>query len=353
MQRWIILYAVLCLLLISLFPNPADADNHVRSLLEQHLSIVEAQRDLKQIESKEVGLQLQLSRLRVKLADQEAKLDRVKVHAGQVVKAYYTGDRTSLWMALFFSKTWKEFFLILDYVWMIYEQDRELFQTFSEQYKATKALEVDIQSKDTDYKQLKAQVQAQIRRLDQLQSDLDGKLAGRSDKEIIRKLMERLGQDWLNIGLPTFEQYFQTIAQSMQDLPNLITKDDLKQSESGYSLIITDSQINQFLQQKNPLLRSVTFTFKDGQMWIQGVQNDIALTIIGHYVLVSSKELQFAVDELTYDGYSLPKETIRQLSNQFDLGFYPTQIHPNVRLTEVEMKNHKLRLNINLSLLGG
>jgi hypothetical protein len=332
---------------------PVYASSHdgssVRHLLQQHLTSIEVERDIDRLKKEQLVLEQQVSALQQKLNEQQVKLENQRVQAGKILRAYYEGERPALWTALLAAEDWHEFFLIFDFLIAIYERDRDILLQFAEQFSSIKNLKGDLESLQGTVNQAIAHYQSQLSRLNQLNLQLEGQLSKLPDSEKIRLLMKQLENDWLQQGLPTFERYIYQLSVSMQDLPEIIDSSKLTKSASSITIMLSDQQLNRFLASKHPMFESTQFTFGDQEMWIEGIHESAALTIIGHYRLTSDTSMNFVLDKLIYDGYELPDSTKDQLSQKFNLGFYPAQIHPNVRIKSIEMKDHQLELQISFS----
>jgi peptidoglycan hydrolase CwlO-like protein len=333
-------------------PTYASSHDHssLHQLLQQHLTLVEVERDMSRLKKEQLRLKQQVGDLQLKLNEQQVKLDNQRIKVGEIVRAYYVGERPSLWIALLSAKDWHEFFLIFDFLTAIYERDRDVLVQFAEQFRSIEILKGDLQSLQGTVNQTIAHYQSQFTRLNQLNLQLEGQLSRLPDDEKIRLLMKQLENDWLQQGLPTFERYFYQLSLSMQDLPEMIDTTKMKKSGSKLTVTLSDQELNRFLASKHRMFQATRFTFRNQEMWIEGIHDGAALTIIGHYQLISDKAMHFVIDKLIYDGYALPDSTKSQLSTKFNLGFYPTQIHPNVRIKGVEMIDHELHIQISFSL---
>jgi hypothetical protein len=351
-RKWI-LFLVLFFLLTSSIPvysQSAPASPAVRILLEQHLDRVEARRGIDNLKEEQLELERQTLSLQTKLADQQLKMNKQQQQVGKVLRAYYAGERPSLWTVLLFADSWSEFFLIFDFLQIIYDRDRDTLNRYKQEVQITTDMKNDLDSLHGTIKQTIAHYESQVLRLDELNRQLDGRLSQLPDADKIRLLMEQLENDWLTKGLPAFEHYFKTISGSMRHLPEMIDLGQVDRSGSKIGVTLTDRQLNDHLVKKNRMFQNTRFTFKEDEMWIEGIHEGAALTVVGHYELVSSKEMQFRVNQLVYDGYQLPKSTQDQLISKFNLGFYPTYIHPNIRIDSMEMKEHTLQLVVKFTL---
>ena len=58
----------------------------------------------------------------------------------------------------------------------------------------------------------------------------------------------------------------------------------------------------------------------------------------------------FHVDELIFNGLALPDTTRAQLEQQFDLGFYPSEIVSFLKAKSVEVKGNDLIIKLSISL---
>lgn len=351
-RRPVLLFLLFSLIVGSMPINAQSApdDPKVRALLQEHLDRVEARREIDKLKIEQLNLEKRALSLQSQLKLQKANVEKQKLQVGRLLRAYYANERPSLLAALLAAESWSDFFLILDFLQIIYDRDREILNAYKLDVQLTTNMKNDLDSFRVTIKQSIAHYESQIKRLDQLNRQLDGKLSKLPDADKVRLLMTQLEEDWLKKGLPAFELYFEIISDSMRYLPEMVDLTQVEQSGSKLIVTFTDNQLNQFLAKKNQIFENTRFTFKDNEMWIEGIHEGAALTVMGGYELISPKEMQFQVNQLIYDGYQLPKSTQDQLATKFDLGFYPTLIHPNIRIDSLVMSNGSLKLVVKFSL---
>lgn len=328
----------------------AAPDTPLKELLQQNLNLIEAERELKRLNQTKIQLQSEQAILESQVRSMESRLDEQRDQVANVIRAYYSGERPTLWMAIFMTDNWSELFFIYDLLEALYEHDRLVLQEYQKQYDATVKAKQDLESVQNTVVQTIAHYKAQMEQLRRLDQELQGRLAALPDADKVRLLMKQLEDDWLEKGLPAFTAFFNELALSMQQLSDIINPSNITRKGTTLRVEIADTDINTFLASKNRMFESVIFTFRDGNMWMEGRYQNIILTMIGYYEKVSDQKLEFVIDSLYYDGFELPDSTIKNLQNQFDLGFYPAKINPRVRVQSIQMKDRLLQIDFTLSL---
>lgn len=79
----------------------AANDEEVKLLLQKGLTVYEIDQELARIQLEEAHIMKQRTTSELELQQQTARSEETKRHAAKVLRAYYMGDRDSLWMLLF------------------------------------------------------------------------------------------------------------------------------------------------------------------------------------------------------------------------------------------------------------
>lgn len=349
-RLFIIAFILISLIFGQSILTSAAPNTPLKELLQQNLNRIEAERELNRLNKTKIQLESERTILESQLQTMESRLSKQRDQVSKVLRAYYSGERPTLWMAVFMADNWSELFFIYDLLEALYAHDRLVLEEYQKQYDATVKAKQKLASVQNTVTQTIAHYKAQMEQLRKLDQALQGRLAALPDADKVRLLMRQLEKDWLGKGLPAFTAFFNQLAESMQQLPEIIDPADITRKGSTLRIEIADSDINAFLASKNPMFRSVTFTFREGDMWMEGRYQNIILTIIGHYEKVSDQKLEFVVDSLYFDGFELPNSTIENLRKQFDLGFYPAEINPRIKVQSIEMEDNVLQIDFGLSL---
>lgn len=360
MNTWIrIIAAALCLFIFASLSKPAlllaePTPEETRAILEKSLSVVEIDKEIARIEQQQRDIAARLTSLERELLDKDRLVAEKRDQAGAVLRAYYMGERDVLLSALFSSENWNDILLMWEYYNIIVEHDHRLLNTYAADYRQVRELDEQLQATQAELGALKTNLLAQRERVLALQSDIDSALAQSADPETMKRLIAELSEFWENIGIREVRQYFEALASAMQDLPEMITsdKDSLSIDGLNYTVQVKDEQLNAFLRSKNKLFDNFAFSFEQDRLIATGKRNDIIVTIQGHYTVEEEPQnsILFHVDHLLFNGLELPDTTRRSLEEQFDLGFYPKQIMPFLKATEVHIEDGLMKVKLTLNL---
>ncbi len=346
-------YGIITLLISTLFfyiHHSVHATPSERVLLQQYLTIVEVDRDLSRVKEEEGKLETELKVNQDKRIIQEEIVKELRAKGAIIVREYYTGERIS-WVSMLFSmESFHHGILMIEYLFEIFDRDMTELQQAYEAYQSLLTLQQEMEQQHTDLIVLINHYAAQKNRLQSLEQSLNTSLENIPERERLEKLMKQLEDDWLQKGRPTFELFFNQLAVAIEKFPTIIKKDNINLKGLNPKVTINDQEINEFLSSENPLFKQLTFSFRDDEMWVQGIHEDIALTIVGSYKKVSDESLAFNIHQMTYDGFFLPDTTVEQMERSIDLGFYPAYIHPNFRIKSYSMSDHQLQLELKFAI---
>lgn len=322
-----------------------------KELLEKGLTLHEIDRELDRIEERERMLEAQILGAQEQLKVQEAKKNVEKQRAGEVLRAYYTGERDSFFSAFLQMQQLSEFLTVLEYVQIIFDSDRQAIERYTT---STEALEQTItalqqtEAELADVKQLylqKKQVAIQTK-----QTLEEARAAMAHPTEFDDQLSE-LTQRWETEGLPLFRTYFRTLAKAMNDLPEMLEDGDhLTMKGLTWEFRMKDSDLNTFLRTKDDLFEQIAFRFEEDQMIAEGTADGHSIFISGQYAIFDepSHHIGFDISQLEYEGFSLPESTVLEMEEQFDLSFYPKAMIPFVKATKLTIQNHELNIKLEL-----
>ncbi|MCR8634989.1 hypothetical protein [Paenibacillus radicis (ex Xue et al. 2023)] len=361
-QQAICLILCLAIGLYHYQPAFAASTEETKLLLQKSLTVFEVDQELARIEKQEKSLILQLASAEQELKAQQALSVDTKRHAAKVLRAYYMGDRDSLWMLLFSISSFKDALTTFDYLQMIVRNDRESLKRYTDNQKQLQELSKSLTTSKTALLQTKDRYIAQREKLILLQKQLDEDVAKHSEAAEILQQMTNLTVQWQNKGIPLFKMYFQALAQAMKQLPEIIS--DSKDGKNNHLIVngfqytfqITDQELNSFLRSKNELFRNMTFRFTDSQVITTGTQDGMEVLIKGKYELAVKDEpkgktfVRFRIEQLQFNGFDLPATTIDAMEKEIDLGIYPQSIASFLLVTGVKLEEGKLSLMLKLAL---
>jgi hypothetical protein len=345
---------ILLVLSLTLFPFTASAQEGLpleQLILQQHFTQKELERTLTLIKEEEGRLQADIARLDLELARQKLIMEAMRRHAGDVARAYYTGERVSLLSLLFDTENFSNLLLLVDFLQLLYQRDMSKLEAYQAERTKAAVLQTDKQTRLVALQELRANYEQQLAEMLAIQAEKEQNVKKLSDSTSVESLMDHLVVDWRNRGLPAFQTFFGMLANVMSQIPELATPERI-QSESLFSHTFTIRQqdFNQFLVSKDELFKQSHFQFDNNQLIVDGTYDHMRLRIVGNYELVSPKQLKFHINQLYFDGFALPQSTIEEMEKAYDLGFYPELISPNIQVEGITMANEELKLQLKIHL---
>ncbi|WP_259619530.1 hypothetical protein [Paenibacillus doosanensis] len=346
------------------FVHAAVTSEESKQLLQKGLTVYEIDQELARIERQQQNLNAQQTSTQRQLEQQQALSGETKQHAGRVLRAYYMGDRDSLWMLLFSAGSFKDALVTLEYLQMIMTSDRDALQKHLDNQKKLKELTSELQTSQAELQQAKDNYMAQKERLTALQQQIDADLAKQPNAApTLLQEMTNLTLQWQEKGAPLFKTYFLALAQAMKQLPELVSASDsgggknthLIMNGFQYTFQITDEELNAFLRAKNPIFQNMSFRFTRSDIIATGRQDDMEVTIKGSYDLAvkndgKTKFIRFTIQQLQFNGFDLPQSTIDAMMKDFDFGIYPQAFASFLQVTEVRQEEGKLSILLKLAL---
>ncbi|CAG7620449.1 hypothetical protein ACFQI7_05790 [Paenibacillus allorhizosphaerae] len=366
-RKWTVLLMIwLCF--VSAFPRStvwAETTEANRDILQKGLTVYEIDRELGRISERQATLTAQLKDTEQKLQAARSASAEARQHAAKVIRAYYQGDRDSLWTIVFSIRSLSDALSVLEYLQMILHTDRQALSRHETAWKQLTALQAEQTQAQTALTQTKDRYTNERARLVTLQKEVDEMLAKNKEAVKVQQQITDLNRLWQDKGVPLFKTYFQALAKAMNDLPEIMTAgspgsggktSNLIMNGFNYTFQMTDQELNAFLQKKNEIFRNMTFRFTEDAVIASGKQDDIALTIKGRYEMASKDNgksksfIRYSIQELLFNGYALPATTVEELQKNFDLGIYPQNIASFLQITGLKLEEGKLSIFIKLAL---
>lgn len=367
---------LVCLLVASLAAAPyaaigetaiqsaGDASGEAsRQVLQKGLTLYEIDQELSRIADLEQQLNVQISTAEQELERIRASSDEARRHAGKVIRAYYMGDRDTIWLLLFSIRSLPDALSTLEYLQMILGSDRRALRQHSEEQARLNKLTQELTQSRLALQESRERYLSGRERLVALQKELDEALAASGQADRLKQQMDELNTQWQVEGVPLFQTYFRALAKAMKDLPEMVTSGSGGNSRLilngfNYTFQMTDEELNDFLRQKNELFHHLTFRFTPDQVIAEGTHEDTSVLIKGNYRLETKNSsdsktahyVKYSIDELQYNGYMLPDTTIKALESQFDLGIYPHNIASFLQVTGITLEEGKMSIMLKLAL---
>jgi len=353
MRNCLLILFALMLILCPFTQAVQAADNRAleQLILQQHFTQKELERTLSLIKAEEGQLQAEIARLDVELKRQKLVMEAMRRHAGEIARAYYTGQRVSLLSLLLDTENFNDLLLLFQFLQILYQRDMAKLEAFQAERARSEALQNDKQSRLHTIHELRARYEQQLAEMLAIQAEKEQNVRKLPDPATVDGLMDHLIVDWRTRGLPAFQTFFSMLANVMTQIPELATPDRI-QSDGllSHTLTIKQEEFNQFLMSKDELFKQAHFQFENGELTVDGTYDHMHLRIVGSYELVSPKQLKFHIKQMLFDGFALPRSTIAEMEKTYDLGFYPELISPNILVENLTMANQELKLQVKLNL---
>lgn len=356
------IWAGWCVLGLGIPIVEAETVQENKELLQKGLTMYEIDQELMRITEQEAKLQEQLKNAEEQLKLAELSSAEARAHAAKVIRAYYMGDRETLWTLLFTIRSFSEALTSLDYLQMILKNDQQALKRHTEAWQQLTEVKDKLNKAQTELQQTKSNYLEQRTRLVALQREVDDALVkNKETADQLQQQMLELNRLWHDKGVPMLRTYFQALGEALKQLPEMVAAE----SSSGGNLIMngfhytfqmTDQELNDFLRQKNKLFSDMTFRFTPDKMTAAGMRDGISLEMAGSYEIASKDNgrnvtyLRFRMKELKFNGFMLPSATIEALEKDFDLGLYPQNIASFLQVTGVKIEEGKLSIMLKLAL---
>lgn len=332
--------------------EPLQGD--IRDLLEKSLSVVEIDKEIERIQEKKKELLATMSEAESELLEQELHIADKREQAGEVLRAYYMGERDSLFSALLTMKSWTRFFQVLDYVDIIVSQDKSKLNGYIDQFRGMQDDYKQLEGKQAELAEVERRLLEQRERVLALEQSVEGQLDGRSDSDRIRLLIQELTSFWETAGLTEVRDYFKALSAAMGKLPQWVqdNRDMLEIKGFNYTIRVPEDKLNEFLREQDERFNRFAFTFEDGAITAFGKRDGMEISVKGHYSVQDEPKngIIFHVDELLFNGFSLPDTTRSSLEGEFDLGFYPGLLMSFLKAKEVEINDGELVIKLAVAL---
>lgn len=371
MNKWKLMKLAICLLVIvSLMlesrlvvtaeppssysaPPLVSEDEELQEILQSSLSIVEIDKEIERIQARQLILQEQLIDTELRLYEREIDIEQKREQAGKVLVAYYKGERIDLYLSLLKSRNLEQFLFSFEMIEYILSKDREVLDLFIKEQRDLQSLYEQFAAENEQLLYAEQELQQQRERVLTLEKQIDDQLSGRTDAERVELLIKQLTQFWEQQGIAHVEAYFEALAYAMNELPGWLQKNSQYLSYKGFNYTITlpEEVLNQYLQDYDPMFRYFEFDFKEDSITARGKKEDIDIEISGHYSIVEepSNYIQFTIDELYFNGFSLPDSTKQELAQRFDLNFYPSLLVKFLRARSVAVTENELSIELKLA----
>ncbi|SDM89866.1 hypothetical protein SAMN04487897_101416 [Paenibacillus sp. yr247] len=330
--------------------------DEAKELIQKGLTIFEIDKEVSRLNEQDAKIVVQIKQNEQNIVKQSSNVDSTRKHAGKVMRAYYTGDRDSIWMLLFTVSSFADALRMFEYLQMIITNDHRALSAFTESFNKLKNLQTELESSRVELQKTKEKFLLQRERLVKLQEELDKQLAVSAQAQVIEAQIKSLNDQWKQEGIPLFREYLDSLSAAFRELPQYVTKENKFMDLSSIKnpvITISDKDFNTYLHSKNELLQNLNFEFADGYIVAKGKKDNVQIAIEGKFLLKENpdmNEVRFAVDKLEFNGFQLPDTTIEDFTKEFQLGFVPKKIVNYLDVVSVETKNGTAVVKLKLSL---
>lgn len=320
----------------------------LQMFLKKSLTIVEIDRSLGQIRAEQKINQSELTSLQREINLQSIRLAKLREQAGKVLRSYYMGSRQPLWMMVFSLENlkWTDLLTVYDYLQLMIGHDQEKLQAYSDAYDQMETSRKLAEAKRTELAEQEHQYNVQRARVVALTAALKQELDRKADADAYWAWLNAKNRQWLNAGLPQFEEALKQLSRSMTKFSRLIGPDTLKLERDLNTFSLPEAMYNEFVQQEAPVLRNMRFAFRDELFKVEGVVSGEPIRFSGKYVITDQPEhgMRFQIIKIEYAGVDLPDTTVAEMQEKYDLGFYPKAIGWNVKLQSIGLSNGIFRI---------
>ncbi|WP_442603742.1 coiled-coil domain-containing protein [Paenibacillus sp. KN14-4R] len=320
--------------------------DELQSFLQKGLTIQEIDRELLNLSKQDELLVEKLKDNEVQTEKQKLEVEKTKKKVGKTLRAYYTGDRPSIWMFLFSPTSLPDLLQTLEYMNQIVTNDERSLTAHKESTTKLKSIQAEYSNQRAALKQTRDIYILEKDRILSLQKELDEALTVSGKKEELQNQIDALNLEWKQKGLPVFEQFTAALYRSFQDFTELVNNgDNLKFKGFDATFQITDQQLNDFLRKKNQIFNDLTFQFIDKQLIASGTKEGMQFEMKGIYKL-EDNFIRFSITQMKFNGLILPDTTNKMLEDEYDFGISTQKFAAFIKPTSVIIEPGKLVISL-------
>ncbi len=322
-------------------------------ILQQHLTLYELERDLKKIEQQEIELNQQLQQIRRQISEQEQVVREKRENMKQVLRTFYMGQLNEMITFLFSAANFQQFLDRVYFVKIILEHQSSRIEAYQQSVRDLETIKQAWTEQRQALLQIKKKYQERLTVIAAEQSQLDDALSAIAsipeELEQIERESQQLIRDWEENVLPSFHQFFRDLSSAIISMPQEMEDLPLKtKSFFHYIFTLTDEQLNAYIHEQNQMLEQTNFIFQPEQMIVLGEYRAQTFQVTGHYSMTGEGTLMFHIDTLQYQNWQLPETTITGMEEEYDLGFYPQKLITGLKITDFQLKEGELYIELKL-----
>lgn len=349
----VIVFALQALLGLSNAVYAEPTLEETRKLLEKGLTLYELDREISRLAEQEQQIAVDMQSTEQQIEHQRTQLDHSREHAGNVIKAYYMGERQSLWLLLLNVRSLSEALYVLEVLNHLLDRDKQAIATFTEERTQLEQLHQQLNQQQTQLSLVKSAFIAQREQSVKLKQEVEATLAANPEAEAILRQIEALQSSWETSGLPLFTTYFTALSEASFQLPKLfMKKENVTISGNQYTVHISDHELNEFLLSQNKIFQNFSFQFTENQVTVNGKHDNVVVVMKGRFSLEDKPQhaIRFLIDELNYNGLRLPETTVKSLERDHVLAIYPQNLAVFLRATDVQTNHNRLTVTMRINL---
>lgn len=349
MHRKMLLVAMAFLLLWTGDAYAAPAGSS--SIQQQGLTLHELDKELERLKAREAALNEQIPKQQTLVQRHALRLEQQAEQAGNIIRAYYMGHRTKLWMVLLSANSFGDMLTAVDYLKLIIKNDYRILENYKHAYQEQQRLLAELEKQKLELEQTILEYEKQRARRIAEQEELERQLAQLSEEEQAKELqqMAALTELWETEGLPAMESALNALSDAMNRLPELLSDPEMINIEGSQLIVtLTDERWNGFLREQDPLFDTFAFVFAEEGMSVSGEINGLSASIQGNYVIEQEPvhRLSFQIEEVVFNGFALPDTTRSELQEKYALFFEPGLLFDGLTVTHLSMKEGQLRIEL-------
>jgi hypothetical protein len=320
-----------------------------QKLLQTYLQSYEIKAEIKRLEQAQQTLAERLALTEQKMMQLELKFADQRERAGALLRAYYTGERETLWMSMLAAESFTDALDVFTTLAIVYENELQQFEQYLDVWLEKKTLRDQLRAEQTEYSETRKRWQNQQTRVSRLQQELEQQLAQQANATQVKQQLKALASLWQNTGMPLFHQYFRTMAQIMAGLPEYLMA---RKQFRGTTFTIKDAQINDYLRKQDPMFKNTAIAFEPEQIVVSGQDRGVRVRIVGSYQVEQEPEnvIRFRMKQLTFQNIELPDTTMDYLTKVYDLNLYTKDLNKFAGIKSITIADGEMNIRVRLKL---
>lgn len=313
-------------------------------------------KEVEQVKNEMIVTRLQIEEFEKSIKDIEMELEQekkrqeaIKERVDAILRSMQQRG-SNFWLdVLFGSESISDFFHRAYALQTILEFESQMFEEYKTSIKEIEKLETAIQYKKEYLESVQKIQNKKIKDVGSSINDLNKDILdnAKDDKQLLNENLKIVMNRWDIEGSKLFKEFFKELINSVNDYPQYIGKEDLKSKGFlTYTLELKEKDFNRFLSDRNKVFDNVSFSMEEDTLFVTGYYQDMSILMIVSYEIVSNKEIQFILDEVWFDGFSLSNDKIKEIQNSYDFGFYIENIMGGIKIDSFDLEKDIIRIQV-------